>query len=231
MPDPLDPEPVTPNQAAARAVARAGDRARELESLRSTVAKLKPRGADLVPEALLPIEEEAYALALAGRNPSEIACHISVLRAAELPEPWSATDASAAISRVSRQRQEQLNSSLSHHFIVDLDRLEAMVAALWPKAMAGDERAQVVVQNSLRRKAAMLGLDAPEIRLSLKANATGPDLTALSPEELRTYRDLVAKMEGTEGAPSRDVTPRRVKDRSADVVEMGSLPPTPRDPD
>jgi hypothetical protein len=60
------------------------------------------------------------------------------------------------------------------------------------------------VEKLMRRRSEMLGLDAPDLRLSLVLGAQdGVDLTALSTEELQTYRVLqrkattAAKMRGS----------------------------------
>jgi hypothetical protein len=185
---------------------------------------------------VIPWEEECYDLAVAGRPAGEIANHLAVTRGDELGKILSADDVRTAIQRVSDRKKAALKTSLTDHFVLDLERVEKLIAAAWTRAMTGEPTAISAVVLLLRRKSALLGLDAPEVRMTLHAGVgTGPDLGVLSLEELQVYKNLLAKMEGS---PTKDVTPKgpSVKTRAeaitdVEMVSASAKARPPRDPD
>ncbi len=58
--------------------------------------------------------------------------------------------------------RERALADVAHEKGIDLDRLERMIAALWPQVVQGHLGAIDRVTRLLERKARLLGLDAPE---------------------------------------------------------------------
>jgi hypothetical protein len=71
---------------------------------------------------------------------------------------------------------------------LELERLDAMLAGLWPKAKKGDARAVEKVLAVMARRAKLLGLDAPE-RRELTGKGGGPVAFSLE-EALAADREL-----------------------------------------
>lgn len=96
--------------------------------------------------------------------------------------------------------------------VLELDRLDALTKTLWGAASDGDLMAVDRILKIQQRRAALLGLDAPETRatFSVTAEASDVDLSKLSPDELKTMLELQMKMatQSTPEVPERDVTPK-----------------------
>jgi hypothetical protein len=214
---------LTPQHAHAVARSSANARMNDLLRLKESTSALT-KGKTTTATGVLSIEEECYALAVAGRTPLEIANHVSATRT-DLDAPLTAETAQRAVEAASQRRQMALTTSLTHHLALDLERVEKLVSFLWTKAMGGDASAIATITNLLRRKASLLGLDAPEVRLSLHANAAQVNLEALTMDELILYRDLMEKMQNS---PAKDVTP--VPTVGHRFETMNELPSNKHDP-
>lgn len=185
-------------------------------ALQSATAAIRGRTPTAMTRAILPIAEDCYALTIAGRNPQEIAAHLSATRATELTEPLTPEQVELAVKAVSLERQRTLDQSIGHHFTLDLQRIEALIGAAWTKAVSGDNSAISTVTNLLRRKASQLGLDSPEVRIQLKASAeAGPDLSRLTREELLQYRTLLQKITLDREQPE----PKTVRDVQQEIID------------
>lgn len=79
-----------------------------------------------------------------------------------LPKGWDdayvAKDLSRELKKLRKGNQEDVEDLRA----LELDRLDALLRGLWPKASKGEERAVQKVLNVLERRAKLLGLDAPE---------------------------------------------------------------------
>lgn len=185
----------------ASAIAAVSERDKDLEAVQKTTTALRPKNLESLPESILPIEEEAYALAVGGRNIWEIASTLSATRSQGLITPEQVQD---WITQASNRRQITLSQTQAHHFALDVERLESVLAANWPRAMMGDVQAGALVTKILQRKAEMLGLDAPEVRMSI-TQAAGHDLSEFSPEELDAFARLLSKAERKTTLPGKTV--------------------------
>ena len=66
------------------------------------------------------------------------------------------------IKALNAEWRERALADVAHEKAVDLDRLEHMIAAVWPAALLGHLGAVDRVMRLLERKAKLLGLDAPQ---------------------------------------------------------------------
>jgi len=175
---------------------------------------------------ILPIEEEAFDLAIAGRTAFEIMTHLNATRLRDLPKALTKFDVEEMIAQESARRNQSLSSSLHHHFAMDLERMERLLAGLWTKASTGDPVAIRHVIDILKRKAAMLGLNAPEVRVNVghQTQESSVNLEALSTDELRTYQKLLAKIETgndkKQKAKSKQITTGEVIDATVESVRV-----------
>jgi len=143
---------------------------------------------------------EVYALQMAGYTPYQIALKMTQ----STKRVWSSQDVDAAARRVAVDNAARSADQTAFAAQLDLDRIDSMIRVLWPQVQDGNHAAIDRVEKLMRRRSEMLGLDAPDLRLSLVLGAQdGVDLTALSTEELQTYRVLqrkattAAKMRGS----------------------------------
>jgi len=73
----------------------------------------------------------------------------------------SRSSASKDVTRAMQQAIANLALPLEEYRQLELDRLDAMQNALWPKVMDGDPRAIDTTLRLMDRRAKFLGLDAP----------------------------------------------------------------------
>jgi len=66
--------------------------------------------------------------------------------------------AKKAYSRAVRARPDEL---VQEDRALDLNRIDLLIAALWPAAMQGDHRSTLTLIKLLERRAKLLGLDQP----------------------------------------------------------------------
>jgi hypothetical protein len=134
-------------------------------------------------------EDKVWALSAAGFTPAEIARDMSLT----LKERVPLQRVKDAIQSISEDKQRKLSTDLGHHLVIDLDRIEMLIKATWPMAMAGNLSAATFITGALKRKAELLGLDAPEVRMNITGNAFNYD--ALSIDELILFKELLEKVE------------------------------------
>lgn len=72
------------------------------------------------------------------------------------------TAARKAVLRALARLNEKVSESAEEVRRLELERLDALLAALWGKAQAGDGAAIDRVLRIMERRARLLGLDAPE---------------------------------------------------------------------
>lgn len=135
------------------------------------------------------LDEEVYALRLAGYTPSEIAHSLTQklkrrVTTAEVDD-MSESVASANITRTNQQ--------IASTFQLELDRLDRAMKAIWPAICDGNLQAIDRMDKLQQRRAKMLGLDAPDIRAQVTLNSEGLDLSTLSREEIEQYKQLHLK--------------------------------------
>ena len=97
-----------------------------------------------------------------------------------------ATGAYAAYKRVIKRTQQQPADELREQ---EVDRIDRLQLALWPKAMKGSERAILAIVRLMERRARLLGLDTP-IKIQ-------QDVTTWDGDESidRAVKDLAALLE------------------------------------
>ena len=141
-------------------------------------------------------DQEIYALQMAGHTPYQIALEQTRRTGIQ----WTSDDVMQACSRVARLNVTRSPEQLAYAAQLDLDRIDAMIKVLWPQAQEGNLQAIDRLERMMKRRAEMLGTDAPEVRVALSLNGTDAvDLTALTTEELRQYRDLQRKASSAAG--------------------------------
>jgi len=145
-------------------------------------------GADAV---MLVRRPEALQLRIAGATYREIGARLGV-------SPQTAyTDIQASLAELNAEKTKQAEQYRE----LELERLDRASLALWPKVIAGSERAVMAWAKLSERRAKLLGLDAPA-----KTEITGADggpvqleavrrLDKLTVEELQTMRVLVEKID------------------------------------
>lgn len=153
---------------------------------------LTNQGLDKPRLGALPIEDEAYALKLAGYQAYEVADHLNHTRL-KGGKLLSEAEAEALIVTATGRRRRSLNGSVADQFQVELDRIEKLIGFLWKQSEQGNVNAVDRVIKLMARKASMLALDAPEVRLTVHASANDLDYSRLSTEELRMLKDLMAR--------------------------------------
>lgn len=150
---------------------------------------------------------ECAAMRMAGMSTAEIALH-----AAAQGRVVTEENVKRYIEEHAEAAGHGTRTYIKTQTVLELDRLDALTKTLWTAASDGDLMAVDRILKIQQRRAALLGLDAPETRatFSVTAEASDVDLSKLSPDELKTMLELQMKM-ATQGAPEvpeRDVTPK-----------------------
>ncbi len=109
------------------------------------------------------LEGDALALRRAGASFREIASQLGC----------SSTSAFRAVSRVLDRTMVELGESAAVLRAMELERLDALLAAVWPAAVAGDLPSVAMALRVAERRARLLGLDAP-VRQELTGADGGP---------------------------------------------------------
>lgn len=114
-------------------------------------------------------EERSLELRIKGKTYQEIADELGITK----------QGVGKALHRSIEKHRESCIENVEHHRIIELERLEIMLREWMPKALDVDEkpsrsndRAANVVLKIMKRKAELLGLDAPKTE-SLNVNAEG----------------------------------------------------------
>lgn len=155
------------------------------------VAALAP--IDLNPQGMITNieqDEEIYALHMAGHTLTNIAHHYTKLTGRR----WTIDEVSEALTRAGQRGVVRTQQQLAYAAQLELDRMDAALKAIWPAVQDGNLQAmdRWLRLSAERRK--MLGLDAPDIQVSLRlGNADGVDYSVLTSEELKTLQTLQRK--------------------------------------
>lgn len=148
-------------------------------------------------------DDEVYALVMAGWTHSQIAHD----RTVKTGRRWTKAEVEAACDRVGRENVGRTARQLTFAAQLELDRVEAALKALWPDVMSGNLQATDRFLKLSEAKRSMLGLDAPDVRVSLTMGGRDTlDLEALSSEELKTFQELQRK--ASSAAKAKVVTGR-----------------------
>lgn len=105
------------------------------------------------------------------------------------------------VERKAQERRINVAQNFDTEAVLSLERLDAMMSAIWDRVIDGDLAAikQFKDLDESRRK--MLGLDADVVRRSLSPEAGQEmDMSALSAEELKVYAALTQKLTARPGA-------------------------------
>lgn len=138
-------------------------------------------------------EHEVHALLLAGHTVYEVATHMTI----KTGRRWTEADVDNASSQIAKQNISRTTEQKAHIFQRELDRIEFMIKVLWPQVTSGNHQAIDRVTRLQERKAALLGLDAPDVLASWSIGGkAGADLSKLTTEELKTYQQLLLKAGG-----------------------------------
>ena len=100
----------------------------------------------------------------------------------------STAGAYKSVMRALELLAEKTNENAEHVRDIELQRLDAMLKALWPRVLSGDEKAIDRVLRIMDRRARYLGLDAPERR----------DVTS-GGEKLHDLADIIAALREQDG--------------------------------
>ncbi|MGA7121197.1 MAG: hypothetical protein WBY94_13920 [Polyangiaceae bacterium] len=100
--------------------------------------------------------------------------------------------------------------------LLELERLDRMLAGMWPKAVAGDPKAVAAAVKIMDRRAKYLGIDAP-VRTELTGKDGGPIETKSG------YDDLLTKLARIASDAAKVPEP-------ADGAETGPTDGTPVEP-
>ena len=137
------------------------------------------------------LAEQVYALRMGGFTPSEIAHNLTKqLKRRVLP-----AEVDVLTEQVAIENRARTSSQVANTFQLDLDRIERAIKAIWPAVCDGNLQAIDRFERLLKRRADMLGLDAPDIRatVTLGSPTGNVDYSSLSTEELRTLKALQNK--------------------------------------
>lgn len=178
------------------------------------------RAADLIIQnaRTFDIQDKVYAQKIAGTSEKDIA----VMFGLDIVQVENIITTKAENARV--KTSEAMKSAL----VLELERMDAIHRALWPKVMEGDLYTidRVMKLGAERRR--LLGLDAPEMKASLNLSADATvDLSSLTLDELKSYEAIVSKLQavpkpgeyGQKEVFAKDSTPKRKPGR----------PPKPKD--
>jgi hypothetical protein len=108
--------------------------------------------------------------------------------AERLPKSWNAKYACKDFHRALQQAETDLDAGAADLLRLELSRLNALQAKLWPKAMGGNVGAVDRILSIMKRRATYLGLDSPdEIRARVESAST--DWLPALLDALKAYPD------------------------------------------
>lgn len=120
--------------------------------------------------------------------------------------------------------RQRILDGLAVDTLLELDRLDRMVRALWPGVLMGDTGVIDRVRAIGESRREILGLDAPAVRanLHLSAEVSAAALQRLSLPELQEYQRLSAKLDAdTETAITGGAAPGVTPVLEARAVPLG----------
>ena len=171
------------------------------DQLRAEMEMHDPRASK--PESLLTLDERIYQLKIAGLSNREISVGVQATEA----------EVNESIMRSAESSRTRLASELSIAAILEIDRLDRLLKALWPAAEAGDYGASDRVSALSKERRRLMGTDAPEVKASLSiSSAAQVDLSPLSLEQLKQWEAiqqtlLLSKGKKTKAKDVIDVLP------------------------
>ena len=123
----------------------------------------------------------------------------------------TAQSAHRHVTKTLKEIAEKTSDEAERVKVIELARLDELLAMAWEKAEAGDRLAIDTALNVMRRRSALLGLDAPkQTELGgigggpVGIDATSIDLSKLTTEELAQFYQLRQKMQNADPDPSGD---------------------------
>lgn len=114
------------------------------------------------------LEEQAVRLRLTGATYSQIGKALGCAK----------QSAHAAVTRAMKRSKQKTGESMEQLRQIELHRLDALTMAMWPKAQKGDTRAVLAIEKLMKRRAMMMGLDAPK----QSEHTIGGDLEVVAPQ-------------------------------------------------
>jgi hypothetical protein len=163
------------------------------------------------------VEEQIYDHKLAGHSVRDIA--IIVKRPTEEVE--------TVIARMAESSRRRFAAELSIAAILELDRMDRLLKALWPVAMLGDFGAIDRVSAITKERRKLLGTDAPEVRATLHISESEQvDLSVLSLKQIKAWEEIQATLARAKSTPTIDVTDT-VTERQVPALKSGSSPSEP----
>lgn len=175
-----------------------------LEALRGAQA-LTSRGATAED-----VEAVIYEERVSGRSIREIA--LMFQRTADEVE-----QVIAAMAEASRKR---IAAEMSIATIVELDRLDALMATLWTSAKGGDVGCIDRVVNISKERRKLLGLDAAS---AFVGASDGPDLSRLTLDEIKALEALQAKLAAPRATPEKTRAAPQDGSRSSSGPDQGPI--------
>jgi hypothetical protein len=133
-------------------------------------------------------EDRVYRLRVEGYTPKQISEYPGVNKTAQ--------DVENIILSMAEKSRQRLITELSIASIIEIDRMDHVLKSLWPAAaLDGDLGAIDRVMQISKERRKLLGLDAPEARVSLQlTQGDNVDLSALSTDELKMFESLQKKL-------------------------------------
>lgn len=125
-----------------------------------TIDDLNVEAATVAREGVAARRYYAWELRRKGKNYHEIAKIIrDEFGENNLPATWDHAFAARDVSMLMRQHQNEIRESAPEMAWIELDRLDDLLAAVWPDAMAGDSRAIASALSISDRRRKIVGLD------------------------------------------------------------------------
>ncbi|MEU8276479.1 hypothetical protein ACFYOK_36005 [Microbispora bryophytorum] len=104
----------------------------------------------------------ARKVVIAQRRTKAVQLRLAGLSYAAIKEQLGYASAGAAskdVTRALREAARAQQESAEELLQIEIDRLDRVMAGLWPKAIAGDTKAAEVVEKLIYRRSTLLGLD------------------------------------------------------------------------
>src|SRR3990167_4394048 len=163
-----------------------------VEAMRAELDLHDPRSPSRLTE-----DERVYDMKIAGHSVREIAAGCMLPQA----------EVEATINRCAEQSRSRLAAELSIATILEIDRMDRLLKALWPQAEAGDFGASDRVQAISKERRRVMGIDAPEVKMALNVNSGNEiDLSPLSLDQLKQWEDIQSTLSA---AKAKNATPKK----------------------
>lgn len=129
-----------------------------------------------------PVEDKIYRLRLTGQSAKDISLMPGINKTPEQID--------AVIADMAERSRTRLASEMTIATLLECDRLEAILKALWPAVVEADLGAidRILIVSRERRK--LLNLDAPEMKVNLTMDASQVDLSSLNLKQIQAWEDI-----------------------------------------